>query len=1613
MVDYKIIHFKLISMKKIYFLLLLCLMTFKVSLAQSPVISVNPTSFDEEVNAGESVYVNVTIENSGNRDLKWSVSGEKVSFTKEDYADWTLPENQDHITDHVWLTQQHVWGLFNIKKQDEFDHEESPLGTLWAMGATSEVNPEDYMPWVAAIEYDPMSMIDETMSMLCMEEMRFFDIEFHSYNPHPMDGGGYSYTRHEVYRWIKPELYSGNIKPGTSYDLEIKLDAEDLVAGFYTGELVIESNDVNNPEVLLEFDLTVSGGAPSISVNPLVLDFGSKVIGGSYTKQLTIFNSGDGFLEISEINMESEVFSVEESQISVAPGKEYELEVTFSPADVEEYTTVVEFVNNVEGSSPYANSLIGEGVDVPGIAVDPSSIEVELESGQTTSRILNIENPGDGILEGTINLIPADQEEVTFIKEDYADWTNHNNIDIITPGVGITRQNSQGIFNIMMEDSYQFNLSPENTLWAFGYSGEVDPEEYSDWRSAVNTYPPLMVNRPMSMYIENQDKYIDIKFLSWTQGSDGGGFSYIRDATVNFIEIESDEGSVEPGLTANLDFLFDATYLNAGLYEGYIRINTNIPDNPQVNIPISLTVTGESEIFVNPELDFGTVFPGYVRTIELEIQNIGTDVLEITSVDLADGEHYTIDDYDEYIQPGDFGMITVTFAPQSTGSFPDIITIHNNDPNDPEYLIDLSGTSTEPPVVDVDTTPIVETINSGESISLNIDIGNTGNANLEGQLGAYISDSVFFEKESYADWTLPENQDHITNAVWITRANIRGLFNIKIEDEFDDNNYLSPLGTVWAAGSGLSTELDDYDTWRNASGGNPPNNVVGNTMSMICIEERRSFDLYFHSWISGGMDDGGGGFSYTRVEIPAWVKIFDRDFVAESDQSTSKEFLIDATNMAVGDYEAYLTVASNDPVNPQVDIPVSITVLGEPEIYADDILEFNEVPVDRSHSKTLTIYNTGADVLTISELSNTQDEFEIVESGEIDVDPFESVTIEIVFSPDAADVYEDVLTITSNDPENETINVALQGTGVLAPEIAVDPEYIDVLLPVGETENFEIVIDNLGGANLEWAIELSKTFTKEDYADWSLPENQDRITDNVWITRKNSQGIFNIAKEADFAPSSPEDTKWAMGLTEDLEPEDYTSWRNAHNWDPPGMVGENMSLYLVSDDVYFDIVFHSWTSGGNGGGFSYTRQLPLPDFITFSNTEGEITSGESEILEVIIDTEDQQGTYSGFFYIESNDPLNPIKIINMEINIGGVYVENPVADVFVNQGFGVHTIDVSEVFSNYDTGTLDFLPISSDIDVVTVEVDGNDLIITEVDGGTSLITLRAESIAGNVEYIDFVFTVNTPPVVVNPLEDITVAEGFESYEVDISGVFADEDGDELSYWAESSDEDVVTVSLSGTVLHVYESGTGTATISVTADDGMLDVTDSFSFTVNAAPVVVNPLEDITVAEGFESYEVDISGVFADEDGDELSYWAESSDEDVVTVSLSGMVLHVYESGTGTATISVTADDGMLDVTDSFTFTVSEITYIEEMTLFDVKLYPNPTKGNLTVTFGNMLNGDDIIIEVISSQGLKVYSDIFSVTTSELELNLSKLNIGLYFLKISNEKTTVIKQFIIF
>lgn len=134
----------------------------------------------------------------------------------------------------------------------------------------------------------------------------------------------------------------------------------------------------------------------------------------------------------------------------------------------------------------------------------------------------------------------------------------------------------------------------------------------------------------------------------------------------------------------------------------------------------------------------------------------------------------------------------------------------------------------------------------------------------------------------------------------------------------------------------------------------------------------------------------------------------------------------------------------------------------------------------------------------------------------------------------------------------------------------------------------------------------SVTITKADFSNWNLEVNQDRITPSVWLTRKDNEGQFNIAQEAGYSSGngSPVDTEWGWGTTADIGSITFYNWRDATKNNNPYGNHENiadgpMVLHLITDNIFIDLQYYSWTSQG-GGGFSYTRSsdpaLTINDF---------------------------------------------------------------------------------------------------------------------------------------------------------------------------------------------------------------------------------------------------------------------------------------------------------------------------------------------------------------------------------------------------------------------------------
>lgn len=118
-------------------------------------------------------------------------------------------------------------------------------------------------------------------------------------------------------------------------------------------------------------------------------------------------------------------------------------------------------------------------------------------------------------------------------------------------------------------------------------------------------------------------------------------------------------------------------------------------------------------------------------------------------------------------------------------------------------------------------------------------------------------------------------------------------------------------------------------------------------------------------------------------------------------------------------------------------------------------------------------------------------------------------------------------------------------------------------------------------------------FSKTPFGSPTLPQNQDRITSTVWLSRANTQGLFNVALESVFQRGvSPKNTEWATGDAVNHASLTFANWETWTGMNPTSSVGVNACMHIIDADIYVDIVFTAWGGSSSGGSFSYLRAVP-------------------------------------------------------------------------------------------------------------------------------------------------------------------------------------------------------------------------------------------------------------------------------------------------------------------------------------------------------------------------------------------------------------------------------------
>ncbi len=268
-------------------------------------------------------------------------------------------------------------------------------------------------------------------------------------------------------------------------------------------------------------------------------------------------------------------------------------------------------------------------------------------------------------------------------------------------------------------------------------------------------------------------------------------------------------------------------------------------------------------------------------------------------------------------------------------------------------------------------------------------------------------------------------------------------------------------------------------------------------------------------------------------------------------------------------------------------------------------------------------------------------------------------------------------------------------------------------------------------------IVLTLSMTMEAATIWNGPPitasdttAPDQITANVWLTRGSSQGLYNAVTESGFTHFfSPADTEWADGTTANYAMLSYSDWntwaKNGHGG-PPGTIGVNAVVHLITDDIYIDIQFTSWSIGG---AYSYQRATPpaadVPPTVAISSpTNGAAFTAPANVT-IIATASDADGSVTNVAFfdgalflgqtntapyaITATFPAGSHALTAVAADDGGLLTTSAVVNVTVSAANVPPSVTITNpannaVFGNTDTVAVKISANDSDGSVTNIQL---------------------------------------------------------------------------------------------------------------------------------------------------------------------------------------------------------------------------------------------------------------------------------------------------------------------
>lgn len=194
--------------------------------------------------------------------------------------------------------------------------------------------------------------------------------------------------------WLVPPKPSGTVAAGAAAEVSLIVDARGLSEGNYGGEVLVESNDPDEPFLTIPASLTV-GGAPVLAVETHPLILGPAFLGGSSSAILDVGNAGSTRLTVSSVASDSPEFHPDVASFTLEPSERRTIGIVFTPTGPGTRQGTLRIAH--DGGAEEAETAIvmtGDGVPPPALAAHPDSLSFSVEGQRFAERTVTIENGG-------------------------------------------------------------------------------------------------------------------------------------------------------------------------------------------------------------------------------------------------------------------------------------------------------------------------------------------------------------------------------------------------------------------------------------------------------------------------------------------------------------------------------------------------------------------------------------------------------------------------------------------------------------------------------------------------------------------------------------------------------------------------------------------------------------------------------------------------------------------------------------------------------------------------------------------------------------------------------------------------------------------------------------------------------------------------------------------------------------------------------------------------------------------------------------------------------------------------------------------------------------------